>query len=103
MTSTYHPNGSIDPNDTTKPRTGAASDPGVADQVRERLAEHSEALRERGAEMRDQLGGTAQQLGETAQQATEEGARFVRENPGLALAGALGVGLLIGLSVRGRS
>ena len=39
---------------------------------------------------------------ETTAQLTESGSRFVRENPGLAVAGAIGVGVLIGLMVRNR-
>lgn len=33
---------------------------------------------------------------------TDSGAKFVRENPGTAIAGALGVGVLLGLALRGR-
>ncbi|WP_424966794.1 hypothetical protein [Dinoroseobacter sp. S375] len=35
--------------------------------------------------------------------ATEEGTRFVREHPGAALAGAVGLGVLVGLALRPRS
>ena len=33
---------------------------------------------------------------------TETSSKFVRENPGAAVAGALGVGILVGLALRGR-
>lgn len=70
-------------------------DDSVTDQVRDQFAQQSEVLMQHGAELREQFRTTSQQL-------TTEGGRFVRENPGLALAGAMGMGVLIGLSVRGR-
>ncbi|QAX28108.1 hypothetical protein [Leisingera sp. NJS204] len=36
------------------------------------------------------------------QRLTKEGQAFVRKNPGLAIAGALGVGVLLGLAMRSR-
>lgn len=60
-----------------------------------------------------QVEDAAEQLRDTASAAIEQGsaelkraadgsAKFVRENPGLAVAGALGLGVLIGLSLRNR-
>lgn len=95
---TYHPNGGVDAAETGHSQTG------LADQVRDTVAEQTDALRQRGAELRDQVAESARQtrdqVADTTRTASAEGARFVRENPGLALAGALGLGLLIGLSVR---
>jgi ElaB/YqjD/DUF883 family membrane-anchored ribosome-binding protein len=85
---TYHPNGLTE----TEARPAGK---GRTEQIRDRVQEQSDSLMQRGAEMREQAS-------ETARDATAQGARFVRENPGLALAGALGLGLIIGLSVRGR-
>jgi ElaB/YqjD/DUF883 family membrane-anchored ribosome-binding protein len=104
---TYLPNGTVE-SDPRSPEhraaghaaadhqsSGKGTAQATAEQVRERIGEQSEALMQRGAEVRDQVGTTARQL-------SSDGADFVRQNPGLALAGALGLGLVIGLSMRNR-
>ena len=49
---------------------------------------------------------TAKEISDQAQKqfqtATEEASSFVRKNPGLAMAGALGVGVLLGVALRNR-
>jgi len=49
--------------------------------------------------IKDRASKTLEKGVETARETT---AHFVRENPGLAVAGAIGVGVLIGLMVRNR-
>ena len=44
----------------------------------------------------------AGQASEQLQKVAETSRTFVRENPGVALAGALGVGVIVGLALRGR-
>ena len=72
----------------------AMGDDGTAS-ARERLEGHLSDAHERATEV-------AEDLSRTAKASVDEGTRFVRENPGIALAGALGLGVLIGLSLRGR-
>lgn len=50
--------------------------------------------------MTDDLGAEVSRAVTTA---AEEGTRFVREHPGAALAGAVGLGVLVGLALRPRS
>jgi ElaB/YqjD/DUF883 family membrane-anchored ribosome-binding protein len=84
----------------TKPNGSAA----------EKAAEKAESIRQAAAE---QVQDTVDQVRESAAVAMEQGSaelqravdgssKFVRENPGLAVAGALGLGVLIGLSMRNR-
>lgn len=85
---TFHPNGLKE--------TGAQSgEPGITEKAREHIDSQVQTARAATDAAR-------QQIGDSVSQATDESARFVRENPGLALAGAVGVGVLIGLAMRGR-
>ncbi len=43
-----------------------------------------------------------EQAGEELRKLTDSGTKFVRENPGTAVVGALGLGILVGLALRGR-
>lgn len=43
-----------------------------------------------------------EQASEELRKVTESGTKFVRENPGTAIVGAVGVGILVGLALRGR-
>lgn len=85
---TYHSNGTQD----------QSSDPaqaGLRDKVREQV----------DARMKDAANATEdarKKVGAHVSRANQESVRFVKENPALALAGAVGVGILIGLAVRGR-
>lgn len=67
---------------------------------------HPHSLREevsaRVGEAQEAADAARREVGEVARRTSDEGARFVRENPGLALAGAVGFGVLIGLALRGR-
>lgn len=70
--------------------------------VGDRAREMGDRAREQAQVGRDTVQQATQKISETAATATEQGTAFVRENPGLALAGALGVGVLIGLAMRER-
>ena len=50
----------------------------------------------------DQAKVAVDQAGEEIRKLAETGTQFVRENPGAAVAGAVGVGILVGLALRGR-
>jgi ElaB/YqjD/DUF883 family membrane-anchored ribosome-binding protein len=65
--------------------------PSVGDRAREQVQAGRETMQQAG-----------QKVSDTAMTATEQGMSFVRQNPGLALAGAFGVGVLIGLAARER-
>lgn len=43
-----------------------------------------------------------EQAGEELRKVTDSGTKFVRENPGTAIVGAVGLGILVGLALRGR-
>lgn len=43
------------------------------------------------------------EVSKSVRSTTEQGTTFVRENPGMALAGAVGVGVLVGFALRGRT
>ncbi|MEL7211341.1 MAG: hypothetical protein AAGK92_01690 [Pseudomonadota bacterium] len=67
-------------------------------------------LKDRATDAVEQSIETAQKtVSKATEQATDEihklteaGTKFVRDNPGAAIAGALGVGILVGLALRGR-
>ncbi len=62
----------------------------------------TEAL-EHGLETaQETVGQATKQATEELRKLTETGSKFVRENPGAAVAGAVGVGILLGLALRGR-
>lgn len=44
----------------------------------------------------------AEQAGDEFRKVSDASIKFVRENPGAAIAGAVGVGVLVGLALRGR-
>ena len=70
--------------------------------VKPALTKLREEVSHRVSEAQEAAEAARREIGEAAKRTSDEGTRFVRENPGLALAGALGVGILIGLAVRGR-
>ena len=73
----------------------ASEQPSRTERIREEIGERTERARHA-----TQAAG--QQVAETAQGAAEQGTKFVKDNPGLALAGALGVGVLLGMALRER-
>lgn len=85
---TYHPDQSTDAPNGEDTQT-------LADSAREQLETRRAQMGEAAAQARQQVTGAAQR-------GTDQGAQFVRDNPALALAGAAGVGLLLGLALRPR-
>ncbi|APX10519.1 DUF883 family protein [Tateyamaria omphalii] len=85
---TYHP----DP--STEATNGNGSDT-LADTARKEFET-------RRAQASDAMENTRRQVADTAQRTSDQGAQFVRDNPALALAGAAGIGFLLGLAFRAR-
>jgi ElaB/YqjD/DUF883 family membrane-anchored ribosome-binding protein len=82
---TYHPNGLHE--------TGPApAEPGIADRARDEIGRRAGAARNAAADAQAQATDALTRGG-------DETARFVRDNPGAALAGAVGIGVLIGLAL----
>lgn len=55
------------------------------------------------ADARDAVGEIAEDLQTEVRRVTERTNSFVKENPGVALLGAMGVGILVGLAIRSRN
>lgn len=68
----------------------------------EKLETGIETVQETAAQVADQAKVMSDQANEEFRKLTEIGTQFVRENPGAAIAGAVGVGILLGLALRGR-
>ena len=78
----------------------------TGEQLGERAREQVAAGQEKLREARDQIGAHMRHTGEQIQDgvgtAKQQSQDFVRDNPGLALIGALGVGVLLGMALRDR-
>ncbi|WP_299046453.1 hypothetical protein [uncultured Tateyamaria sp.] len=85
---TYHPD------QTTETKNGKDGNT-LADAARKEFET-------RRAQAGDALDSTRRQVADTAQRTSDQGAQFVRDNPALALAGAAGIGFLLGLAIRVR-
>lgn len=57
-------------------------------------------IAEAGAQARDKVASDAQAAVQSLDSYADDGRRFVRNNPGLSVAAALGVGLLVGMAVK---
>lgn len=90
---TYHP----DTSETAEEATGRNG----ADTHKWTDAARNE-MKARTEQARDAAEATQQKMRDTAQRGSDNTAQFVRENPAIALAGAVGVGILLGLALRGR-
>jgi len=102
---THHPNELQDT--TTDTRLDRGADTGGGDDADAgtlaSMRDHLGAQVSAGAQgAQDAAAAAGQQVGDTISSGTQEGVRFVRENPGVAMAGAVGLGVLIGLALRGR-
>lgn len=71
----------------------------TASALKDRAMEKIEHGMETTQETFEQL---TEQASEELRKLTETGTKFVRENPGTAVAGAVGLGILVGLALRGR-
>lgn len=83
---TYHPNG------TSEDRL---QEKGMADKVRASAAQGLDDAQQRAS-------AAAKELEKSVRDSADTGARFIRDNPGIALAGAVGLGVLIGLGLGNR-
>ena len=74
--------------------------------VKERAAEAIEngmdAVKDTAVEARLQAEIAAERANDEIGKLADRGTNFVRQNPGAAVAGALGVGILVGLALRSR-
>lgn len=89
---TYHSNGEFTAEDQTDDQSAAGK---KAAAMREQVETHMRDAREA-------VDDTAKQVSEAVDRHTKDGVRFVRENPGMAIAGAVGAGIVLGLLLRGK-
>ncbi|SFS21232.1 hypothetical protein [Yoonia litorea] len=75
---------------------------GVKERVQETVEKGVEAVKGSAAAAQDTVGQATEQAGEELRKLTDAGTKFVRENPGAAIAGAVGVGILLGIALRNR-
>lgn len=83
-------------------KAGSATIESLKDKATKSLEKGVETAQDTAAELGNQAAEVAEQAKAEVRKQGEAGARFVRENPGMAVAGALGVGFLLGLTLRGR-
>ncbi len=74
----------------------------MKERAAEAIEKGVETAQEAATEARLQAQIAAERANDELRKMTETGTKFVRENPGTAVVGALGVGLLLGLALRGR-
>ncbi|MFP7673993.1 hypothetical protein ACG74X_11635 [Marivita sp. S0852] len=89
---TYHPDTTYTPSYQTN---GQDRHHSMADTARETFDQAR-------THVRDTTEAARRQVSTSTQNVSSEGAKFVRENPALALAGAAGIGILLGIALRGR-
>lgn len=77
-------------------RKTADSASAMADRVKTQVGEGL-------TQSQDVLQDVATQATDEMRKVSDESARFVRENPGIAVAGAVGVGVLIGMALRAKA
>ena len=83
---TYHSNGNADTE---------AQQEGMTEKLRAGASEQFNQAKQRVADASDEID-------RAVRSSVDQGTQFVRENPGIALAGAFGLGIVIGLSVSNR-
>ncbi|MFA8386309.1 MAG: hypothetical protein ACEPO2_11840 [Pelagibaca sp.] len=88
---TYHPDTTL----LSDPQGDGADGKTLLDTARD-------AANDAGANARDIAFTAGQQVADTAGRATRNSTQFVQQNPSLAIVGAVGIGLLIGLSLQTR-
>ncbi|WP_208347031.1 DUF883 family protein [Pseudaestuariivita rosea] len=83
-----------------------SDDDNMSDKVKKRLSEVGDQLRETASShagaAKDIANANLKSTSDAVEKVSREGSRFVKENPGLAIAGAVGVGVIIGLMIRNR-
>ncbi len=78
----------------------AIEDKEAANRIESVISEAKTALQDGASATRDNLKTAQEEVQQHLSTATEKSVAFVRENPGLALAGALGLGVLLGVALR---
>jgi len=81
-----------------KDKTAAA----VQERATQTVENGVEAAQDGMTEAADQAKQITEQANAEIRKLTEKGTEFVRQNPGAAVAGAVGAGLLLGLALRSR-
>lgn len=93
-------------NAATKKKSATKAQANSSADLKERAAKTMEKGVEAAQDTFEQVAFQAElateKAGEEFRKLTDSGTKFVRENPGVAVAGALGVGILVGLAIRGR-
>lgn len=74
----------------------------MKERAAETLEKSVDVAQETVAQATEQAKLVTEQANEEIRKMAETGTKFVRENPGAAVAGAIGVGILVGLALRGR-
>ena len=78
------------------------SSPAMKERATDAVEKSVEVAKDTAAQASEQAQLAAERANDEFRKLTETGTQFVRENPGAAVAGALGVGILVGLALRGR-
>lgn len=78
------------------------STPAMKERATEAVEKGVDVAKETAAQASAQAQLAAERANDEFRKLTDTGTQFVRENPGAAVAGALGVGILVGLALRGR-
>ena len=87
----------------TKQATANGSVKSEAESVAATLAEKTSKATTRALETaQDTIADTSDRLQTEVNNLTKNSKAFVKDNPGVAIAGALGVGVLVGLALRNR-
>lgn len=74
----------------------------IKDRAAETLEKGVEAAQDAAAQAAEQAQLATMQASDEMRKVAETGTQFVRKNPGAAIAGAVGLGILVGLVLRGR-
>ncbi|MEY1556372.1 hypothetical protein AB3Y40_12135 [Yoonia sp. R2331] len=75
---------------------------GKSDSAAAFAAQANEAVEKGVAAAHDTATQVAEHASDELRKVTDASTKFVRENPGTAIAGAVGIGVLLGLALRGR-
>ena len=89
----YHPNGTTEQTETAE-RTAERLRAGATDTLND--------VQDRLNDVQDRASAAAQDVEKAIEGSVNSAAQFVRANPGVALTGAVGLGIVIGLSLGNR-